>query len=224
MARSRVPGAAALLFAVAFAWPALACEGTDIVFEDKFADDAGGWAINKDVEVKDGSFTFKLPPDAMQSDLNVTYSVNDADICAEGVWPDDGSSILGAGLLFWGEDNKNYLQFGVLNNGKFWIARRIEGKWHTIVENVASSAIKVKPGETNVLRVKASGDSGDLLHQRRKGARSSRSGAEGRLALRSLRRQFRQGQGRSPRLQKRQGHQLSRQRSSLSSFAASIEK
>jgi hypothetical protein len=159
MARSKVSGAAALLFAVVFAWPASACEGTDIVFEDKFSDDAGGWAINKDVEVKDGSFTFKLPPDAMQSDLNVTYSVNDADICAEGAWPDDGSSILGAGLLFWGEDNKNYLQFGVLNNGKFWIARRIEGKWHTIVENVASSAIKVKPGETNVLRAKASGDS-----------------------------------------------------------------
>jgi hypothetical protein len=158
MARSGMSGVAALLFAVAFAWPAFACEGTEIVFEDKFSDDAGGWAINKDVEVKDGSFTFKLPPDAMQSDLNVTYSVNDADICAEGVWPDDGSSILGAGLLFWGEDNKNYLQFGVLNNGKFWIARRIEGKWHTIVENVASSAIKVKPGETNILRVKASGD------------------------------------------------------------------
>jgi hypothetical protein len=151
-------GAAALLFAVAFACPALACEGTEIVFEDKFADDAGGWAINKDVEVKDGSFTFKLPPDAMQSDLNVTYTVNDADICAEGVWPEGDPSILGAGLLFWGEDNKNYLQFGVLNNGKFWIARRIEGKWHTIVENIASSAIKVKPGETNVLRVKASGD------------------------------------------------------------------
>jgi hypothetical protein len=137
----------------------LACEGTEIVFEDKFSDDAGGWAINKDVEVKDGGFTFKLPPDAMQSDLNVTYTVSDADICAEGVWPESDSSILGAGLLFWGEDNKNYLQFGVLNNGKFWIARRIEGKWHTIVENVASSAIKVKPGETNVLRVKASGDS-----------------------------------------------------------------
>ena len=137
MARSGVSGVALLLFAVALAWPALACEGMDVVFEDKFADDAGGWAINKDVEVKDGGFTFKLPPDAMQSDLNVTYSVNDADICAEGVWPDVGSSILGAGLLFWGEDNKNYLQFGVLNNGKFWIARRIEGKWHTIVENIA---------------------------------------------------------------------------------------
>jgi hypothetical protein len=158
MARSRLRGAAALLLAVVFACPALACEGTEIVFEDKFADDVGGWAINKDVEVRDGSFTFKLPPDAMQSDLNVTYTVNDADICAEGIWPEGDAAILGAGLLFWGEDNKNYLQFGVLNNGKFWIARRIEGKWHTIVENIASSAIKVKPGETNVLRVKASGD------------------------------------------------------------------
>jgi hypothetical protein len=157
MARSGLGVAAALLVAAAFAWPASACEGTEIVFEDKFADDSGGWAINQDVEVKDGSFTFKLPPDAMQSDLNVTYTVNDADICSEAVWPDVGSTILGAGLLFWGEDNRNYLQFGVLNNGKFWIARRQDGKWYTIVENVDSNAIKVKPGESNMLRVKASG-------------------------------------------------------------------
>ena len=157
MARSGLGVAAALLVAAAFAWPASACEGTEVVFEDKFADDSGGWAINQDVEVKDGSFTFKLPPDAMQSDLNVTYTVNDADICSETVWPDGGSTILGAGLLFWGEDNRNYLQFGVLNNGKFWIARRQDGKWYTIVENVDSSAIKVKPGESNTLRVKSSG-------------------------------------------------------------------
>jgi len=142
---------------VGFVEPTPACEGTQVVFEDKFTDDASGWAINQDVEVKDGSFTFRLPPDAMQSDLNVTYTVDDADICSETVWPDGGSTILGAGLLFWGEDNRNYLQFGVLNNGKFWIARRQDGKWYTIVENVDSSAIKVKPGESNILRVKTSG-------------------------------------------------------------------
>ena len=157
MARSGLGVAAALLCCAGFFEPASACEGTEVVFEDKFADDSGGWAINQDVEVKDGSFTFKLPPDAMQSDLNVTYTVNDADICSETVWPDGGSTILGAGLLFWGEDNRNYLQFGILNNGKFWIARRQDGKWYTIVENVDSSAIKVKPGESNMLRVKASG-------------------------------------------------------------------
>ena len=65
----------------------------NVVFEDKFADDAGGWAINQDVEVKDGSFVFKLPPDAMQSDLNVTYNVNDADICSETVWPNGDPTI-----------------------------------------------------------------------------------------------------------------------------------
>ena len=157
MAKSGLGVAAALLCCAGFVEPAPACEGTQVVFEDKFTDDAGGWAINQDVEVKDGSFTFRLPPDAMQSDLNVTYTVDDADICSETVWPDGGSTILGAGLLFWGEDNRNYLQFGVLNNGKFWIARRQDGKWYTIVENVDSSAIKVKPGESNIRRVKTSG-------------------------------------------------------------------
>ena len=77
MARSGLGVAAALICCAGFFEPASACEGTQVVFEDKFADDSGGWAINQDVEVKDGSFTFKLPPDAMQSDLNVTYTVND---------------------------------------------------------------------------------------------------------------------------------------------------
>ena len=42
---------------------ASACEGAEIIFEDKFADDAGGWPLRDTNEVKDGSFVFKLPPD-----------------------------------------------------------------------------------------------------------------------------------------------------------------
>lgn len=137
---------------------ARACEGSDVIFEDSFADDASGWAITDAVELKDGTFTFKLPPDGLKANLNVTYAVDDADICAEAVWPKRESAILGAGLLFWGEDRNNYFQFGILNTGKYWIARRLDGKWHTIVENIDASAIKEKLGDTNTLRVKASGN------------------------------------------------------------------
>lgn len=143
------------LFLAGSALPASACEGTDVVFEDNFADDAGGWAIYETVEVKDGSFVFKLPPDAMQADLNITYAVEEADICSEAVWPDGDQALLGAGLLFWGEDNNNYFQFGVLNSGKFWLARRQDGKWHTIVENAGSDIINTKPGKSNTLKVRA---------------------------------------------------------------------
>ena len=83
MARSGVCGAAALLFAVAFAWPVSACEGTDIVFEDKFADDAGGWAINKDVEVKDGSFTFNPNP-GFEGTTSFTYTISDGTLTDTG--------------------------------------------------------------------------------------------------------------------------------------------
>jgi len=89
----------------------------------------------------------------------VYVTVQDADICSESVWPEDESKTLGAGLLFWGEDTRTYFQFGILNNGKFWIARRYDGKWHTVVENVPSRAIETKPGATNKLRVKVSGNS-----------------------------------------------------------------
>lgn len=140
-----------------------ACEGNSVVFEDDFKDDAGGWAINEDIEVKNGSFVIKLRPDGMESNLNITHTVRDADICSESVWPEDESKILGAGLLFWGEDTRSYFQFGILNNGKFWIARRYDGKWHTVVENVPSRAIETKPGASNTLRVKVSGNSASFF-------------------------------------------------------------
>jgi hypothetical protein len=138
---------------------AAACEGSEIIFEDNFADDAGGWPLKETIEVKDGLFIFKLPPDDMQSNLNVTFTVKDADICSETVWPSGDQPMLGAGLLFWGQDNRTYFQFGILNNGKFWIARKQDGKWlGTIAANVESPAINKGPGGTNVLRVKAVGN------------------------------------------------------------------
>jgi len=140
--------------------PALACAGTEIIFEDKFEDEAGGWSHKDTVEVKDGSFVFKLPADDMQSNLNVTFTVEDADICTEAVWPAGGDQpVLGAGLLFWGEGNRTYYQFGILNNGRFWIARKQDGSWlGTIAANVDSPAIKKSPGASNTLRVLAKGN------------------------------------------------------------------
>ena len=148
----------AFLFIAASVQAGLACEGSEVVFEDVFTDDAGGWAVRDTVEVKDGQFVFKLVPDDMQSNLNVTHTVVDADICSEAVWPDGEQPVLGAGLLFWGEDKKTYFQFGVLNNGRFWIARKQDGKWHTIAENIEASSIKTGAGASNTLRVTTKGN------------------------------------------------------------------
>src|SRR5581483_5999479 len=136
---------AILILGVAPGFRASACEGQEVIFEDKFQDDAGGWSLKDNIEVKDGAFTFTL---------------KDADICTDTVWPDGDQPVLGAGLLFWGEDNRTYFQFGILNNGKFWIARKQDGKWlGTIAANVDSTAIKPLPGATNALRVKTNGNS-----------------------------------------------------------------
>lgn len=139
---------------------AMACAGSKVIFEDTFEDDAGGWSHKDTVEVKNGAFVLKLPADDMQSNLNVTFSVKDADICTEAVWPQNGDNpMLGAGLLFWGENNRTYYQFGILNNGRYWIARKRDGAWlGTIAANIASPAIKTAPGASNTLRVDAKGN------------------------------------------------------------------
>jgi hypothetical protein len=137
----------------------LACQGKEVIFEDRFGNDSGGWSVKESVEVEDGAFTFMLEPDDMQSNLNVTYTVENADICTDAVWPEGEQPVLGAGLLFWGEDNRTYFQFGVLNNGRYWIARKQRGEWlGTIAANVDSPAIHTSPGAANTLRVKTKGD------------------------------------------------------------------
>ena len=159
--RKAVLGLAMASVFVAGGGQAMACDGSKIIFEDTFDDDAGGWSIKETIEVKDGAFVFKLPADDMQSNLNVTFMVEDADICAEAVWPQGGDQpVLGAGLLFWGVDNRTYYQFGVLNNGRFWIARKQGGAWlGTIAANISSPAINKSPGASNTLRVDAKGNS-----------------------------------------------------------------
>jgi len=158
--RISVLGLAIAGLIVATGGQAAACDGSKVLFEDKFDDDAGGWSLKDTIEVKDGAFVFKLPADDMESNLNVTFSVQDADICTEAVWPQGGDQpVLGAGLLFWGEDNRTYYQFGVLNNGRFWIARKQDGAWlGTIAANIDSPAINRSPGAANTLRVDAKGN------------------------------------------------------------------
>ena len=158
--RTTVLGLAIVSLLFALGDQALACDGSKLIFEDTFEEDAGGWSHKDTVGVKDGSLIFKLPADDMQSNLNVTFTLEDADICTEAVWPSGGDQpVLGAGLLFWGEDNRSYYQFGILNNGRFWIARKQDGAWiGTIAANVDSSAIKKSPGASNTLRVDAKGN------------------------------------------------------------------
>ena len=69
----------AAVFAAFPAWQKAhaACDGTETIFEDKFADDAGGWPLKETIEVKDGLFIFKLPPDDM-SEGNSPNSPNSA--------------------------------------------------------------------------------------------------------------------------------------------------
>lgn len=154
----------------------LACDGSNVIFEDTFQDDGGGWSQKPSTSIQDGTLTFTLPADDMQSNLNVMFKVEDADVCAEAVWPhgdaagdaagetagegsgDGAPQILGAGLLFWGENNRTYYQFGILNNGRYWIARKHDGAWvGTIAANIDSPAIETAPGAVNTLRVDAKG-------------------------------------------------------------------
>ena len=86
-------------------------------FRGQFATTPAATTINKNVEVK-MALHLRASPQRHASDLNVTYSVNDADMCAEGVWPDVSSSILGAGSCSTTRTTDTISSFGVLDDGQ----------------------------------------------------------------------------------------------------------
>jgi tetratricopeptide (TPR) repeat protein len=133
------------------------CRGQPIPFGNS-ASESTGWDMTEGVGLQSGVLSFTVAPDNAKIELNSAYVVRDAQICSKFEWPHDADQVLGAGILFWAVDDKDFFQFGILNNGKFWVARKQAGKWQTIAANVESADIDIRPGASNTFAVHTQGD------------------------------------------------------------------
>jgi hypothetical protein len=138
---------------------ALACEGRTVIFEDKFEDDSGGWEANRDMSFGKAGLRQKFTSDDVSSlILNSAFTIKDADICLEAIWPaaatDDS---FGFGIMFWASDYSSYFLYQVEQDGILSLHRRISNQWARITGEEVP-AVKKNADEANLLRITLRGN------------------------------------------------------------------
>ncbi len=139
---------------------AMACEGQagNVIFNDNFADDSGGWDM--------AGAGLKITPPAMQLTLdkqtsgvvahNLTFNATDGDYCAEFVLPQQvGNNRIGFGIEFWAADYNNLMIFYVNSDKTANLYKRTAGAWSGIFSDLPAAALKVEPDAVNSIRVLA---------------------------------------------------------------------
>lgn len=135
---------------------ALACEGQTgmVIFEDKFADDAGGWRFGSGLALQAPGAVLTLPPAGKASRvwLNQTFNATEGDFCAEMSMPADAKDVnFGTGLVFLAVDNQNYWLAGAEGSGTAFLARVVNNK-SNIIWTVPDAAIKTDASAVNSVR------------------------------------------------------------------------
>lgn len=124
-----------------------ACEGSEILFEDKFEDNLCGWPCSPNRgKVEDGKFTLRPKEGPYNySSILPSYFFGDADVCVRFRFAKiaEGSN-MAAGLLFWAENYKNNYGIKVYSNGKISIYREKDDK--NSYMKVIKDAPEVKKG------------------------------------------------------------------------------
>ena len=102
---------------------ALACDGQagNVIFEDAFADDSGGWDFTPATsQVKPPDFVFTLTKQTTNANVqNLTFNATIADFCADFALPKSPApdNAAYAALTFWGADYANFMMAMVSSTG-----------------------------------------------------------------------------------------------------------
>jgi hypothetical protein len=153
--------AAALMVAGA-ANAALACQGSKVLFEDKFDSADPTWGPETDkFKITGGQAVVRPSAGEYYWSWNTGFLFEDADICYSATMLDKPSdpSLSYGGVMFWVADNENFYAFITASNGYFKVGRRLSGNWVTDpIGWTVSPSLKQGPGQANTVRVKLEGN------------------------------------------------------------------
>jgi hypothetical protein len=147
--------AAGLVLVAGITGAALGCEGSQVLYEDKFDDLASTWGPADDsFFIQDGRLTITPGYDEYYSALNTMGLYDDIDLCGEitAVKADpDGNSF--AGLIFWAIDYDNYYYLMITAEGSLGVFRRQRGRVLPQLRWGSVDTLKQGNGAVNELRI-----------------------------------------------------------------------
>jgi hypothetical protein len=156
--RKQYLAAAAAVWLVALAVPAIACTGSTVLFEDDFSFADPAWGNYDGTTIANGQMTIQVEPGLGYTLLNQAGLYQDFDACIDVVQHNADPSTAWASLLFWGTDYQNFYAFDVAGNGYVKVSRLQNNRWLSPVDWILTEGL-VNPGEqVNHLRVRAVGN------------------------------------------------------------------
>jgi len=133
---------------------ALACKGSQVLFEDNFATLDPGWGeTNANLSVTNGKLT-------IQPELNQSYTVinqanlfEDMDACVKISLGKSDNANYGGGLVFWAKGYNDYYYLMITGDGWFTVRRWTNNRSLEPVPWRQNSALKKTLGDVNLVRV-----------------------------------------------------------------------
>lgn len=161
----RLSGLAAVaILSAALSGPALACRGSQVLFEDSFETLSPTWGSADDAFfLEDNQLTIMPGYDEYYSALNTMGTYEDIDLCLnlEAIKADpEGNSF--AGLIFWAIDYDNYYYVVVTAEQSIGVFRRQRGRVLPQLRWATFDALKPGNGVVNEIRVVTLGNSATI--------------------------------------------------------------
>jgi hypothetical protein len=144
-----------------------ACDGQTgkVIFEDKFADDGGGWNFGTNLTLKAPGAVLSEPAgDAYGlSAQNQTFNATEGDFCVEMSFPKNAKEVTAAiGVVFLAGDTDNYWVAEVYSDGRAGLYKGANGKFATVWE-VPDATVKTDPADVNAIRAIVKGNAVTVL-------------------------------------------------------------
>jgi hypothetical protein len=138
---------------------ALACKGSQVLFQDNFATLDPAWGnSSQNLSVNNGKLVLQPNLNAGFVALNQANLYNDVDACIKMSMAKSDDPAWGGGLVFWAKDNSNYYTLLMSGDGQFSIRRYVSDRALTPVDWRESASIKKGIGQVNELRVVTRGN------------------------------------------------------------------
>jgi hypothetical protein len=138
---------------------ALACKGTQVLYEDNFATLDPAWGTTSEKQsVKDGKLVVQPEVNSSWTVINQGNIFEDMDACVKVTMAKSDDPAWGGGLVFWSKDYNDYYYLLITGDGQFSIKRWVNGRTLTPVDWRENAAIKKGIGEWNQLRVVTKGN------------------------------------------------------------------
>jgi hypothetical protein len=143
---------------------AQACTGQtgNVIFQDKFADDTGGWDFDPPTsQVTPPAFVFNLGKTyTITSAENLTFNATLGDYCMDFVLPKSpaADNTAAVGMIIWATDYNNYMLVVAFSNGNVGMYKKSAGNFTTLFTVLNSPAFNAAQDAVNSLRVVATPD------------------------------------------------------------------